>query len=324
MTYLKFYLTEHNVTCRSTIILFHLESCSQAKLSPVTPERLGGLELGGHVRVATIALSFALIFPNSVPAAPHPRRAPQQSSATQTGTTPERDPQAIAILNQCLGAVGGASATASIQDFTGSGSITYFWAGQQVSGPATVKGRGTGEFRLDATLSAGTRSWAVSPMDGSIKDTDGTVTPIPAIQSRNLGALSLPQLKVAMALNNSAFSIRYGGLTDVDGHKVYLVQLQQVFSTAYDPNGFLGHLTAMDVLLDATSYQIVLIRDIVNPPNHPTEDVVHEIEFSDYRLTAGFFAPFSITESVNGQRTWALQITAISLNTGLTDADFKL
>jgi hypothetical protein len=76
------------------------------------------------MRVARIVLSFALVLPGPLPAAAHSRRAPQQSSATETSTTPERDAQAIAILSQCLGAVGGASATASIQDFTGSGSIT--------------------------------------------------------------------------------------------------------------------------------------------------------------------------------------------------------
>ncbi len=37
----------------------------------------------------------------------------------------------------------------SVQDFTASGTITYYWAGQQVQGPATVRGRGTDQFRLD-------------------------------------------------------------------------------------------------------------------------------------------------------------------------------
>ena len=47
------------------------------------------------------------------------------------------------MLTQALNAAGGTSAVSMIQDFTGTGTITYFWAGQEVSGPVTVRGLGT-------------------------------------------------------------------------------------------------------------------------------------------------------------------------------------
>lgn len=245
--------------------------------------------------------------------------------AQQTATpTIQRDPQALSILSQSLSAMGSSSALSAIQDFTATGNITYFWAGQEVSGAVTVKARGTNEFRMDAALSAGTRSWIVSPTEASIKNVDGTVSPIPPVNTRNLAALSLPQLRVATAFNNTAYSIQYGGLTTVGGRQTHVVKLQQVFPTSDDPDGFLSHLTAAEVLIDATSYQVVLVRDWIHPPNHTRVDLAHEIAFSNYQLSNGYLVPLSFTESVNGQQTWTIQLTSISFNTGLTGADFIL
>ncbi len=53
------------------------------------------------------------------------------------------DPRAVAILQQSLIALGGARGLAAIPDFTASGTITYFLAGEQVHGTAVVRARGS-------------------------------------------------------------------------------------------------------------------------------------------------------------------------------------
>ncbi len=45
-----------------------------------------------------------------------------------TGSRKPQTAQAVSILNSCVTASGGATAIASIQDFTASGTITYNWA----------------------------------------------------------------------------------------------------------------------------------------------------------------------------------------------------
>src|SRR5690242_5739911 len=99
------------------------------------------------MRLAKIVLLFSLTSLASV------QLKPQQSSVTV-----QRDPLALAVLTQAVAAAGGTDAIASIQDFTASGTITYFWAGQGVHGPVTLRGVGTQQFRLDANLPEGTRS----------------------------------------------------------------------------------------------------------------------------------------------------------------------
>src|SRR5208282_4750375 len=102
--------------------------------------------------------------------------APQTPQPAQVA--PTRDPQAVSILSQALAAAGGVSAVSVVQDFTGTGTITYYWANQEVSGQATVRGLGTSDFRLDAQLPQGARSWLVTALQGATKNVDGTTTAI--------------------------------------------------------------------------------------------------------------------------------------------------
>ncbi len=51
----------------------------------------------------------------------------------------QSDPGAVAILKQSLAALGAANPVNPMQDFVATGTITYFWAGEQVQGPATVR-----------------------------------------------------------------------------------------------------------------------------------------------------------------------------------------
>src|SRR5713226_10363550 len=133
------------------------------------------------MRVVRLVLSFLLILSSS------PRLSSQQSVSA-----PQRDPQALTILNQVLGASGGATTLSTVQDATGTGTVTYYWAGLQVQGTATARSRGVGQFRIDAVLPQGVRSWAVSNGSGSLKETDGTLQPIPYYNALNLGSLTFP------------------------------------------------------------------------------------------------------------------------------------
>jgi len=246
------------------------------------------------------------------------------SIAVAAQQPPRRDPEAVAILTQCLNAAGGAQALTAVRDFSAPGTIIYFWAGKEVQGRAMIRGRGTNDFRVDANLPEGTRSWVGSFGHGSTRDPGGPVKAIPAHNTLNLGALSFPQLKVAAVVNNSSLSIQYVGLVDLNGRRTYVIHVKQALSPSVDPDGILTHLTAMDFLIDNTTYEILLVRDTIHPDDNATQDLVHEVEFSDYRLTNSCVVPFSITERVNGQRTWTIQLSAIRFNAGLTDSDFQL
>lgn len=163
-----------------------------------------------------------------------------QTATTLAQSPPQRDPQALGLLSHSLSAAGGASAIAAVQDFTGTGSITYFWAGQAVQGSVTLRGRGNNQFRLDATLPQGTRSWAVTDGQGSVKETNGQISKIVYENAMNLGALSLPYLELLAALNDSSFAVSFLGQMTVEGMSVYDVRIQKIFTTDDDPTGDLA------------------------------------------------------------------------------------
>lgn len=92
---------------------------------------------------------------------------------------PVRDPQGISILEQVLTTAGGLPAIAAINDFSGSGTVTYFLK-EQAEGSVTIRGLGLHEFRLDASLSGGQQSWIVNGSAALLKDPSGNTTYLPS------------------------------------------------------------------------------------------------------------------------------------------------
>jgi hypothetical protein len=251
----------------------------------------------------------------------------QSSIAQQTqgpASPAQRDPQGLNLLTQTLSAAGGVSAITAIQDFTGTGNITYYWSGKEVPGPATVRGRGVNEFRLDATLPDGMQSWAVASWKGSLKSTSGKISQIPAYNAINLGSLTLPFVEMANALRDSSVSVSLVDQEQINGRSAYRIRVQRTFGAAVDPRGTMSGWTTKDYLIDATTLLPAEIHLMTHPVETHLRSYLQEIVFTDYRSVNGVVLPFSITEKIGGQTTWMIQLSSISFNTGLKDSDFQL
>jgi hypothetical protein len=260
--------------------------------------------------LAALALSFLLVLFSA------------RQSATQQIPAVQRDQQALTVLSQVLKAAGGQAALAAIQDITGSGTITYYWAGEEVQGTVTVKGRGTGQFRLDATLTTGVRSWAVSNGTGFTKETDGTVSQIPHPNTINFGNLTFPLYFMSTIIGDASTSVTYVALEAKNGVQVHHLRTQRVFPSKTDPGGILSKLTTRDFFIDSSSFQVVATQDMVHPENASTIDYPREMQFSDYRTVNGVLVPFSITEVATGQHTYSIQLNQVTFNSGFQDLDF--
>jgi hypothetical protein len=247
---------------------------------------------------------------------------PSTTSTTLTAT-PVRDSQALAILAQTANAAGGANTIAAIQDFVGTGLITYFSADQEVQGSVTVKGMGANSFRLDASLPSGTRSWAVDAEQGFIKEEDGTIRSLSPGNALTLAAFTFPYLKIISALSDSSVTVQNLGLVQLNGRAAYQVQTQKNFPIATDPGSELSRLSAQTLFIDSLTFQIIEVRDFIEDANRSTDSYAHEMDFSDYREVDGLLLPFSITETIGSQQTLAIQFSSFAFNSGLTDGDFQ-
>lgn len=244
------------------------------------------------------------------------------SSAAQTSSD-TKDPQAVLVFTSCLNAAGGIQSLAAIQDFTGRGNITYYWAGQQVQGSVIFRGRGSDQFHLDASLPSGTRSWAVGSRSGSLKEVDGTLHKIPLQNALNLGGLSLPYLGIATALSDTSAAISYVGLVEFGGRKVYQVRVRRTFGLHVTDPAYFSTLPSKDYFIDAVTFLVLKTEDMSRSLDPPVQEYPHDVLFSDYRQVGGVVVPFSIAEEVNGQKTWTVQLDSVTFNAGLTDADFQ-
>jgi len=134
----------------------------------------------------------------------------QQNPVQQTArVAAQGDQQAVKVLTQSLTAAGGVQAVGSLHDFEGAGTITYFLAGQQISGPATVRSRGSDQFRLDAELPQGARSVVVDRGHTKLSEVQGTHLDIPSIAVSAIGLLTNPYPGIATALNDPRSRIAY-------------------------------------------------------------------------------------------------------------------
>ena len=94
------------------------------------------------------------------------------SRAALAQNSAQRDQHAVTILTQTIAACGGQDLLAAIQDFTETGTVTYYWA-DQITGNVTVKGRGLHQLKIEADLPAGKHTAVVNRDGGSL--IDGTV-----------------------------------------------------------------------------------------------------------------------------------------------------
>lgn len=246
------------------------------------------------------------------------------SNAQQTPAPPTRDPQALSILGQALNAGGGLQAVMGVQDFTAAGNITHFWADQPVQGSATVKGLGLTNFRLDENLPTGTESWVASKAEGSEKTIDGKISDLVWANQFKRLSLTFPLALIASAVNNASFQVTYNGQTSYQGQSAYDVRIQQVLPSVVDPKGTSSARTAQDFLIDSSTFVILGMRDQLFGESSRQAPQAHEIQFSNYQSEDGVQVPFGVSEFIDGQHTWTLQLSSISFNTGLTSSDFVL
>lgn len=245
------------------------------------------------------------------------------SALAQNPTNVTRAPEGIAILTQTAATAGWVSGSTSVQDFSASGQITYYWAHEEVQGSARVLGRGHEEFRLDSELPDASRSVAVRYGRGSLK-VNNQLKKVPYQNSANFGVLTLPFPGIVAALEDLNATIEYRGLVDVQGVRLHHVLVRRNVDPQRDRDGRLSKLRTTEYFIEPLTLTLVRTRDVVRADDNVFEEYVREIQFGDYRTVAGFKVPFTVVEEFAGQRTWKLELTSVAFNTGLTDSDFQL
>jgi len=236
----------------------------------------------------------------------------------------ERDPQGLALALQAIGAVGGVQGIGHIRDFTATGTITYFWAGQRVSGGAIIRAKGSDQFRLDAHLPGGTRSQIHDRGRGRMQAPDGNQTDIPPLNLQNSEIITFPYLSLAALVSDPQSSIRLTSSAVVSGRLTHKIRVQKHLSPEQDRDGFFSDRMVTEYFVDAQSGLIAKISGRVYSLESLDREFPRDVEFEDYELIHGVMVPRLVREKIAGQRVWEFHLRTIIFNNGHRDADFEI
>jgi hypothetical protein len=242
-------------------------------------------------------------------------------SASAQNQPPASDPQALTYAAQSIAAMTGST---TIRDVTLTGTVTWYGAGTD-TGTATLQALGTGESRIDLTLTAGTRTEIRDAQTGAQlgqwlapNNTSGNFA------SQNCWTDAVwffPVLGSLAAGPNVVLS--YVGPTTWNGESVQQIQSYVYQSTQSGLTPSPQQLSTMNFYLDATTLLPVAVTLNAHPDNATTNLLV-EVDFSNYQTVSGVVVPMHIQKYQQGNLMVDVVVTAASFNTGLSLSIFTI
>jgi hypothetical protein len=237
------------------------------------------------------------------------------STSTLAQSPPPSDPQALTFAAQSIAAMTGRT---NISDVTITGNVT--WNG--IAGTAALKALGTGESRMDLSLSSGTRTEIRDVQTGMPLgkwiNTDGTSGHFASHNCSTDAVWFFPVLGSLAAGQNVVLS--YIGQESRDGASV-----QHLQSYVYQgPPPTPQQLSTMDFYLDANTLLPVAITYNEHPDNSLTTNLLVEVDFANYQNIGGVNVPTHIQRFQQGALMVDFTVSGAAFNTGLQISNFTI
>jgi hypothetical protein len=233
---------------------------------------------------------------------------------------PQSDPQAVSLAAQSIAAL---TAGNAVSDVTLSGGVT--WNGSD-GGTALLRALGTGESRMDLTLTSGT--------DTEIRDAQTGVPLGEWIAPNNASGYFAPQNCLTDAAwffpvlgslaAGSNVVLSYIGAETRNGESVQHIQSYVYQSNPLGLSPSPQQLSTMDFYLDATTLLPSAVTFNAHPDNTATTNLLYEIDFSNYQTISGIVVPMHIQRYQQGNLMVDVIVTGALFNTGLSLSIFTI
>jgi len=251
-------------------------------------------------------------------------------SAPAQQTPPQRDPRAVAILQQSLTAIGGAAAAGRvvINDVTLTGRARRIAGSDDETGTAVVKALATGEARMDFSFPSGQHSEVRTNSEkgpaGKWSGRDGTAHTISRHNLMVDSSWFFPALMLRRLSSSQGFAVSYAGNETWDGRAVeHLTVSQQFPGVPARAAALMQRLSQMEIYLDASTLLPSAVSFNTHPDNDAGRDIPVEIRYSDYRVVNGAQVPFHVQKYLNNGLVLDVQFETAALNTGLSASSFS-
>ncbi len=241
---------------------------------------------------------------------------PIPNVAQQTSPEPatQRDPQALAVVQNSIAAMGGAAAAAQVTDTVVTGSIAPS-TGSSIKGGAFVWKTAGSDFRYEKQGNASNQAF-VSGHGRPTSIRNGAVTAFEPHIALASPPLHLPVVVLARVVANQDYAVTFLGRAEVNGAPAIKVHI----SLETDPISAL--VSPQDWYFDALSGLPLRVEHRF-PDNRRPENFVSAAEdFSDFRIVAGLLVPFRITSHENGAPVAVATVMTVTFNNNLSPTEF--
>jgi hypothetical protein len=231
---------------------------------------------------------------------------------------PERDAQAVTLLQQSIAAI----AKTAPSDSSATGIVTLVEGSTTEDGTVQILTFGTSATGEILSLSNEQRTTIYS--SGAVKETKGNLSVNPSMElALTDQCMDFPLPFLMFALSNPEESIHYIGLETLDGQAVQHLQVWNSFASKprLQP---LSTFSEKDIWIDPASNLPVKISWSRRAGGQGEPAFPVEVSFSNYTNSSGILYPFLIKKSFNGTPWQTITIQSVSFNTGLTATQFSV
>jgi hypothetical protein len=240
-----------------------------------------------------------------------------QSSTQQTVSAVQRDPQAVALLQASVRAMGGTVPTDSIA----TGDIVTVAGSLTSTGTIRILTRGTDqsydEIQTPSVFALVYSRGRASSIIG------GTLSELPIDLGVTTQSTDFPLPMFAGVLANSDTAFKYIGLETLNGNSVQHIQFWNTFASIPDLQS-LASSSLRDVWVNTSSGLPVRVSFKRRSANAPSQSTSIDVSLSEYRNINGVLYPFSIQVALNGTPWATITIQNVTLNNGLDDTNFPV
>ncbi len=265
-------------------------------------------------RFSLPAKSFVLLFTAS---ALWVRAATPQFTIT-------KDPQAVAVAEKALAAMGGVQALLSYQDSQATGTLTLYGGSAPVAYPITLKCKGTQKTRVEVQKSDGTNVRIMNQGQAVVEKSDGTVVKLVTNNTLAERVNHIPLLSILGEYQGGSIQVQYLGVTRINGQNTDIIGISLVPTTDPVQGPIYASMTQTLFFVDQQTSLIDKVQYTNYAENNLSSTQTVEVYFNNYQLANGILVPFHQTIYEDGAIDSDIALSSVTFNVGLTDAEFAL
>jgi hypothetical protein len=237
---------------------------------------------------------------------------------TLTAAQANRDPEAVTLVSRSILLMGGSPPADSIA--TGEATLVEGSSSEVV--PARIATKGIDHFAEHIADTDDTRSFTCAGLRSREKvGSKSRVLPIE--RSITCHADAFPLVMLSAAMSDQDTSLTYVGLETIGSFRLHHIEIQNTFASRKNLQA-LSRYSAKHIWLDETTGLPARLKYERRDGRGAIAPIEVEVLYGDFRNVSGFLYPFKIIKLLNGTVWATTKVNSVSLNTGVSDAEFEL